>query len=62
MDLLTEGIEKWEKEIASAVQSAFQPGDLVIRRTGADRDRGASQSEVRSPKSEPRLVSFLETA
>jgi 23S rRNA (cytosine1962-C5)-methyltransferase len=60
LDLLTEGIEKWEKEIASAVQSTFRPADLVIRRTGAERDRGASKSEIRNPKSEIRLVSFLE--
>ena len=60
LDLLTEGIEKWEEDVVSAVNSVFRPGELLVRRTGTERDRGASRSEIRNPKSESRLVPFLE--
>ena len=61
LDLLTEGIERWEENIVSAVHSVFRPDDLLVRRTGADRDRGALKTEIRSPNPEIRLVPFLES-
>ena len=60
LDLLTEGIEKWEEDVVSAVNSVFGPGELLVRRTGSERDRGASRAEIRNPRSESRLVPFLE--
>jgi 23S rRNA (cytosine1962-C5)-methyltransferase len=41
LDLLTEGVEKWEAEITGAANEIFQPARLVIRRSGSDRDRGS---------------------
>jgi 23S rRNA (cytosine1962-C5)-methyltransferase len=60
LDLLTEGIEKWEDDIAGAVRSVFRPPELLIRRTGAERDRGPAQSKIQNPKSKIALVPFLE--
>src|SRR5262249_35818746 len=62
LDLLTEGIENREDEVASAIRSVFQPSRLEIRRTGADRDRGSSssQSKIQNPKSKIDPVPFLE--
>jgi 23S rRNA (cytosine1962-C5)-methyltransferase len=41
LELLTEGVEKWEAEITGAANEIFQPARLVIRRSGSDRDRGS---------------------
>lgn len=60
LDLLTGGVEKWEEDTVSAVNSVFHPEELLVRRTGSERDRGASKSEIRTSKSEIRLVPFFE--
>ena len=60
LDLLTEGTEKWDDQIAAAVQSVFRPRELVTRRTGAQRDRGPAHSKIHNPKSKISLVPFLE--
>ncbi|HEY6148437.1 MAG TPA: class I SAM-dependent methyltransferase, partial [Thermoanaerobaculia bacterium] len=36
----TEGTERWEAELAGAARAAFGLGRLIVRRTGAVRDRG----------------------
>ncbi|HEY6148454.1 MAG TPA: 23S rRNA (cytosine(1962)-C(5))-methyltransferase RlmI, partial [Thermoanaerobaculia bacterium] len=40
LELSTEGTERWEAELAAAARDAFGLGRLVVRRTGAVRDRG----------------------
>jgi len=60
LDLLTGGVEKWEEDTVSAVNSVFHAEELLVRRTGSERDRGASKSEIRTSKSEIRLVPFFE--
>src|SRR6266851_305087 len=39
--LLTEGTEKWEAELTQAAREVFSPREILVRRTGADRDRGS---------------------
>lgn len=60
LDLLTEGTEKWEGDVTAAVRSVFEPPQLVIRRTGAERDRGPARSKIQDPKSRVELVPFFE--
>src|SRR2546423_1542363 len=36
LELLTEGIEKWETELAAAVPDVFSPPGITVRRTGVD--------------------------
>src|SRR5262249_12994172 len=60
LELLTEGVEKWEKDISAAARSVFSPKDLVIRRTGAEHDRGRSESKIQNPKSKIAPVPFLD--
>jgi len=40
LELSTEGTERWESDLAAAAESAFALERLVVRRTGAVRDRG----------------------
>ncbi len=40
LELLTEGTERWESALADAAMEVFHPGRLVVRRSGAERDRG----------------------
>jgi len=40
LELSTEGTERWESELAAAARAAFALERLVVRRTGAVRDRG----------------------
>jgi 23S rRNA (cytosine1962-C5)-methyltransferase len=40
IDLLTEGTGKWEREISTSIREVFAPSRLVVRRSGAERDRG----------------------
>ena len=47
LDLLTEGTERWEADITSAARAVFSPRDLVVRRSGAERDRGGRGEEGR---------------
>ena len=35
LELLTEGTEKWEPDLAVAARDVFSPRDLVVRRTGS---------------------------
>ncbi len=44
LELLTEGTEKWESDLAAAARDVFSPRDLVVRRTGSTRDREPSPS------------------
>jgi 23S rRNA (cytosine1962-C5)-methyltransferase len=41
LELLTEGVEKWEADLADAVNEVFRPANLVTRKSGSDRDRGS---------------------
>lgn len=47
LDLLTEGTERWENGIVAAARSVFAPGRILVRRTGAERDRGERGSPHR---------------
>ena len=40
LELSTEGTERWESDLVAAAESAFALERLVVRRTGAVRDRG----------------------
>ncbi len=42
LELLTEGVEKWEADVTDAVKEVFRPIRLVTRRSGSDRDRGSA--------------------
>jgi len=42
LDLLTEGTEQWEEGITSVARAVFSPREVVVRRTGAERDRGGT--------------------
>jgi 23S rRNA (cytosine1962-C5)-methyltransferase len=53
LDLLTGGAERWEADIASAARTAFSPREIVIRRTGQERDRGDRGSETRPHSASP---------
>src|SRR6202162_1506623 len=53
LELLTEGVEKWEADLTDAVNELFQPARLVTRKSGSDRDRGSiAQPTTHDP---PRL-------
>lgn len=43
IELLTEGTERWEGPLREAVESAFRPARIMVRRTGRARDRGATR-------------------
>ena len=68
LDLLTGGTEKWEQELAGAARQIFSPGRLVVRRSGAERDRGKSlppavgesRDEARTSSLPSDLVPFTE--
>ncbi len=61
LELLTEGIEKWEAELAAAVRDVFSPPEIIVRRTGADRDAGSRpESKIQNPKSKITMVPFTE--
>src|SRR6266508_852194 len=47
LDLLAEGVEKWEEDIVEAARSVFGPEEIVVRRTGAERDRGERGTDRR---------------
>jgi 23S rRNA (cytosine1962-C5)-methyltransferase len=42
LELLTEGVEKWEAGLTDAVNEVFRPANLVTRKSGSDRDRGST--------------------
>jgi 23S rRNA (cytosine1962-C5)-methyltransferase len=62
LELLTEGTEKWEADLTAAARDAFSPGEIVIRRTGSDRDAGLSrpESKIQNQKSKIVPVPFTE--
>jgi len=57
IELLTEGTERWREDLELAAREIFTPGRLVVRQTGAERDRGSKVS-ARSEDFTP--VPFLE--
>ena len=64
LELLTEGTEKWEAEFTAAARDAFSPEEIIVRRTGSDRDAGLSrpESKVQNPESKIGPVPFTENA
>ncbi len=58
MDLTTEGTVRWREDLESAARDVFAPRRLVVRETGAERDRGARVT-ARTER-EPELARFLE--
>jgi 23S rRNA (cytosine1962-C5)-methyltransferase len=66
LELLTAGTEAWAEDLEKAVREVFRPGELLIRRSGAERDRaGSSPSPQPSPGGrggidESRRVPFFE--
>jgi 23S rRNA (cytosine1962-C5)-methyltransferase len=62
MDLSTEGTGRWRADLERAARETLAPERLIVRETGAERDRG---SRPRSPRDEARgeepvLVEFVE--
>jgi 23S rRNA (cytosine1962-C5)-methyltransferase len=61
LDLLTEGVEKWEADLTDAVNELFEPVRLVTRKSGFDRDRGSrAQPTTHDSQLTTPLVSFTE--
>lgn len=61
LELLTEGVEKWEADLTDAVNELFQPARLVTRKSGSDRDRGSiAQPTTHNLQLTTPLVSFTE--
>jgi 23S rRNA (cytosine1962-C5)-methyltransferase len=61
LDLLTEGVEKWEADLTDAVNELFEPVRLVTRKSGFDRDRGSrAQPTTRDSQLTTPLISFTE--
>jgi 23S rRNA (cytosine1962-C5)-methyltransferase len=73
LELLTGGTQKWESALAETAREVFAPARLVVRRSGAERDRGvgrklsavsgqpsASQASPSQPTPETSLVPFVE--
>lgn len=59
MDLTTEGTVRWREELEAAASEAFPVGRLVVRETGAERDRGKVR-RAPEPSDESGLVPFVE--
>ncbi len=67
LELLTEGTEAWGAALESAAREVFAPGELLVRRSGAKRDRKEKPSppsgrrgEGEGGLGEARRVPFLE--
>lgn len=67
LDLLTEGTERWENALTAAAAEVFHPGRLVVRRSGAERDRGLlprasgdARDEGETARAGQDLVAFTE--
>ncbi len=61
LELLTEGTEKWEADLTRAAREIFNPREILVRRTGAERDAGSRpQSKTQDPKSRIEAVPFTE--
>lgn len=58
MDLTTEGTARWRENLEEAVKEVFSPGRLVVRESGAERDRGKRVTS--RAEAAPELVPFLE--
>ena len=52
LELLTEGTEKWEADLTAAARDVFSPQEIVVRRTGAQRDAGEGQPRRKAPPQE----------
>jgi 23S rRNA (cytosine1962-C5)-methyltransferase len=53
LDLSTEGTERWEESLSEAARGAFAVERLVVRRTGASRDRGERAPERKAETATP---------
>jgi 23S rRNA (cytosine1962-C5)-methyltransferase len=61
LETLTEGTEKWEADLAGAARDVFSPPEIVVRRTGVDRDAGSRLgSRIRDPESKTEMAPFTE--
>ena len=65
LELLTEGIEAWGAALESAVREVFAPAELLVKRSGASRDRRQKPSPPGGGRGEgeggeARRVPFLE--
>ncbi len=49
LELLTEGTEKWEDGLNLSAREVFPFSRIIVRRTGADRDRGEGQPRRGEP-------------
>jgi len=58
MDLTTEGTARWREDLEEAVKEVFSPGRLVVRESGAERDRGKRVTS--RAETAPELAPFLE--
>ena len=58
LELLTEGAEAWRGELEEAVRSVFRPARVVVRESGARRDRGSAAPAA--PRLEEDLAPFSE--
>ena len=52
LELLTEGTEAWGAALESAAREAFAPGELLVKRSGAARDRNQKPSPLRGGRGE----------
>jgi 23S rRNA (cytosine1962-C5)-methyltransferase len=60
LELLTEGAEKWEADLAAAAGEIFSPPEIIVRRTGTERDAGSRpESRTQNAESE-KSVPFTE--
>ncbi|HEY3122475.1 MAG TPA: class I SAM-dependent rRNA methyltransferase [Thermoanaerobaculia bacterium] len=61
LELVTEGTENWEPDLTRAAHDVFSPGEILVRKTGADRDsRSGPQSKIQDRKSKIEPVPFTE--
>ena len=52
LELLTEGTEKWESDLTAAARDVFSPPEIMVRRTGTQRDAGEGQPRRKAPPQE----------
>jgi 23S rRNA (cytosine1962-C5)-methyltransferase len=52
LELLTEGTEKWEADLTRAAREVFTLSQIIVRKTGSERDRGEGQPRRGAPPQE----------
>ena len=61
LELLTEGIEKWEAGLTAAIRDVFSPPRVLIHKSGSERDRGVpAQPTTRNSQLTTSPVPFTE--